>query len=145
MHCGFRRDQQLECLVRYRTGGNHRYRNADECVYEDSAIVVFAIEHWHARGVVRIRVTCPMRVERTTTVMVGCMVVWMGVRQGSAHCGTLDGHRQRQRKRLPNHGDIVGERGHLVKRSRWAWSTREVRSQMSTAARTVRLKPDTTY
>jgi hypothetical protein len=27
----------------------------------------------------------------------------------------LDGHRQCQSKRLPDHDDIVGERGHLVK------------------------------
>ena len=58
---------------------------------------------------------CPMNMDGATMVMVGRMVVWMGVRQRSAHRGTLDGHRQCQSKRLPDHGDIVGERGHLVK------------------------------
>jgi hypothetical protein len=47
MHCGLHRDQQLECLVRYRTSGHRRCRNADECVYEDSAIVVIVIQHRH--------------------------------------------------------------------------------------------------
>jgi hypothetical protein len=47
MHCGFHRDHQLECLVWYRAGGHRRCRDADECVYEDSAIVVIVIQHWH--------------------------------------------------------------------------------------------------
>ena len=47
MRGGFRRDQQLECLVRYRAGGHRRCCNADECVYEDSAVVVIVIQHWH--------------------------------------------------------------------------------------------------
>jgi hypothetical protein len=58
---------------------------------------------------------CPMNMDGATMVMVGRMVVWMGMRQRSAHRGTLDGHGQCQSKRLPDHGDIVGERGHLVK------------------------------
>ena len=115
MHCGFRRDRQLECLVRYGTSGHRRCCNADECVYEDSAVLVIVIQHWHIGRVMRVRMRCPMHMDRATMVMVGRMVVWVGVRQRSAHCGTLDGHRQRQSKRLPDHGAIVGERGHLVK------------------------------
>ena len=115
MRGGFRRDQQLECLVRYRAGGHRRRCNADERAYEDSAVVVIVIQHWHIGRMMRVRMRCPMHMDRATMVMVGRMVVWMGVRQRSAHCGTLDGHRQHQSKRLPDHGAIVGERGHLVK------------------------------
>jgi hypothetical protein len=93
MRGGFGRYQQLECLVRYRTSGHRRCCNADECVYEDSAVVVIVIQHWHIRRMMRVRVRCPMHMDRTAVVMVGGMVVGMGVRQGSSHRGTLDGHR----------------------------------------------------
>ena len=115
MHCGYCRDRQLECLVRYRASGQRRCCNADERAYEHSAVLVIVIQHWHIRRMMRVRMRCPMHMDRPTVVMVGGMVVWMGVRQRSAHCGTLDGHRQRQGKRLTDHGHIVGERGHLVK------------------------------
>ena len=116
-HYGFGRNRQLECLVSCRTSGQRRWCNADECVYEDSSIVVVVIEHWHASGVMRVRVTTPMHMDRTTMVMVGGMVVRMGVRQRSANRRTLNGHQQRQSQRLPDHGDIVGDCGHLVKSS----------------------------
>jgi hypothetical protein len=122
MHRGFRRSRQLECLVSCRTRGQRRCRNADERVYEDRSVVVVVIEHWHACRVICVRVIGPMHMDRTTTVMVGRVVVWMRVRQRSAHRGTLDCHRQRQRKRLSDHSDIVGDRGHLVKSSRWTLS-----------------------
>jgi hypothetical protein len=115
MRGGFRRDPQLECLVRYRTSGHRRCCNADERAYEDSAVVVIVIQHWHIGRMMRVRMRCPMHMDRATVVMVGRMVVWMGVRQRSTHRGTLDGHRQRQSKRLPDHGDIVREGGQLVK------------------------------
>jgi len=115
MHCGFRRDRELECLVRCGANGQRRCCNTDECVYEDCAIVVVVIQHRHISRMMRVRMRCPMHMDRATVVMVGGMVVWMGVRQGSADCGTLDGHRQRQGKGLTDHGDIVGDRGHLVK------------------------------
>jgi hypothetical protein len=79
--------------VSYRTSGQRRWCNADEYVYEDSSIVVVVIEHWHVSGVMRVRVTTPMHMDRTTMMMVSCTVVWMGVRQRSAHRGSLDGHR----------------------------------------------------
>ena len=115
VHCCFRRDWRLECLLRYRTTGQRRSGNADEGVYEDSSIVVIVIEHRNADRMTCVPVTSPVRMDGTTTVMVGRVVVWMCVRQRSAHRGTLDRHRQRQSKRLSDHGDIVGERGHRVK------------------------------
>jgi hypothetical protein len=117
VHRGFRKSRQLECLVSYRPGGQRRCCNADECVYEDSSIVVVVIEHRSVRRVTRVRVIGPVHMDRTASMMVGRVVVWVGVRQRSAHRGTLDGHRQRQSKRLSDHGHIVGERGHLVKSS----------------------------
>jgi len=93
MHCGFRRDRQLECLVRYCTSRHRRCCNADECVYEDSAVVVIVIQNWHIGRMMRVRMRCPMHMDRATMVVVGRMVVWVGVRQRSAHRGTLDGHR----------------------------------------------------
>jgi hypothetical protein len=107
MHCGFRRDHQLECLVRYRAGGHRRWRDADECVYEDSAIVVVVIEYWHASGVMRVRVTTPMHMDRTTMMMVGRMVVWMRVSQGSAYGGALDGQRQHDSDGLSGHVTLL--------------------------------------
>ena len=59
--------------------------------------------------------TCPMHMDRTTTVMVGRVVVWMRVSQRSTHGGALDGQRQHDRDGLSGHGHIVGELGHLVK------------------------------
>jgi hypothetical protein len=47
MHCRFRRDRQLECLVRYRADGHRRCCNADERAYEDSAVVVIVIQDWY--------------------------------------------------------------------------------------------------
>ena len=79
-HHGFRGNRQLECLVSCRTSGQRRGCNADECVYEDSSIVVVIIEHWHASRVMRVRVTCPMHMDCTPVVMIGRVVVWVGVR-----------------------------------------------------------------
>jgi hypothetical protein len=79
--------------VRYRAGGHRRCCNADERAYENSAVVVIVIQHWHIGRLMRLRVRCPMHMDRATMVMVGRMLVWMGMRQGSAHCGTFDGHR----------------------------------------------------
>ena len=77
--------------------------------------MVVVIEHWHASGAMRVRVTTQMHVDRTTMMMVGRMVVWMRVSQGSAYGGALDGQRQHESDGLSGHGHIVGEVAHLVK------------------------------
>lgn len=115
MHCGFCRDGQLECLVRCCTGGQRRCCNADECVYEDSSIVVIVIEHRSVHRVTWVRVIGPVRMDRTASMMVGRMAVWMRVSQRSAHRGALDRQRQHDSEGLTGHGHIVGELGHLVK------------------------------
>lgn len=123
MSCGFRRDRQLEHLVSYRTSGQHRRCHTNECIYEDSSIVVAGIQRWHTSRMMCMRVTSPMHVDRTATVMVGRMVVWMRVGQRRADSGALDGQRQHDDEGLSGHGDIVGEHGHRVK-GIWTASTR---------------------